>query len=272
MQEQAWCPEGSEHGIGGLRMAPEGPVAPSGPPRPDLDSRGLVMHFRSRARLRRLLVRLRRPTPQRSLRSLRRRGFALYVRLRHYRSSLLAAASNSLTFVRGANRAYCAPRKRRCGLICTLRKWLCRPTKACLYRQPARPPLGHWRAHPAAAPCRRGADRACCAPRKRRCGLIYAPRKWLCRPTKACLYQPPHAPRRGIGVHTRPRRILPPVGFRGNAPDRRRHLPLPGGDGAAEAASDENRAEAAVAPDAGCRAEVAGAPAFDQSGFADQGA
>ena len=88
MQEQAWCPEGSEHGIGGLRMAPEGPVAPSGPPRPDLDSRGLVMHFRSRARLRRLLVRLRRPTPQRSLRSLRRRGFALYVRLRHYRSSL----------------------------------------------------------------------------------------------------------------------------------------------------------------------------------------
>ena len=45
-------------------------------------------HFHSRARLRRLLVRLRRPTPQRSLRSLRRRGFALYVRLRHYRSSL----------------------------------------------------------------------------------------------------------------------------------------------------------------------------------------
>ena len=68
------------------------------------------------------------------------------------------------------------------------------------------------------------------------------------------------------------RGTLPPVGFRGNAPDRRRHLPLPGGDGAAEAASDENRAEAAVAPDAGRRAEVAGAPAFDQFGFADQGA
>ena len=45
-------------------------------------------HFRSRARLCRLLVRLRRPTPHRSLRSLRRRGFAHYVRLRHYRSSL----------------------------------------------------------------------------------------------------------------------------------------------------------------------------------------
>ena len=91
------------------------------------------------------------------------------------------------------------------------------------------------------------------------------------RPRPACTGSP-HAPRRGIGVRTRPQRILPPVGFRGNAPDRRRHLPLPGGDGAAEAASDENRAEAAVAPDAGCRAEVAGAPAFDQSGFADQGA
>ena len=55
------------------------PVAEAGP---------VAEHFRSRARLRRLLVRLRRPTPQRSLRSLRRRGFAHYVRLRHYRSSL----------------------------------------------------------------------------------------------------------------------------------------------------------------------------------------
>ena len=87
-QEQASCPEGSEHRASSLRMAPEGPVAPSGPPRPDLDSRGLVMHFRSRARLRRLLVRLRRPTLQRSLRSLRQGGFALYVRLHHYRSSV----------------------------------------------------------------------------------------------------------------------------------------------------------------------------------------
>ena len=31
----------------------------------------------------------------------------------------------------------------------------------------------------------RGACRACCAPRKRDCGLICAPRKWLCRPTDA---------------------------------------------------------------------------------------
>ena len=69
-------------------MAPEGPVAPSGPPRPDLDSRELSEHFRSRARLCRLLVGLRPPTLQRSLRSLRQGGFALYVRLRHYRSSL----------------------------------------------------------------------------------------------------------------------------------------------------------------------------------------
>ena len=35
----------------------------------------------------------------------------------------------------------------------------------------------------------RGADRACCAPRKRRRGLTYAPRKWAWRPTKARLYQ-----------------------------------------------------------------------------------
>ena len=87
-QEQASCPEGSEHRASSLRMAPEGPVAPSGPPRPDLNSRELSEQFRSRARLRRLLVRLRRPTLQRSLRSLRQGGFALYVRLRHYRSSL----------------------------------------------------------------------------------------------------------------------------------------------------------------------------------------
>ena len=86
------------------------------------------------ARLRRLLVRLRRPTLHRSLRSLRRRGFALYVRLRHYRSSLLAAASNSLTFVRGADRACCAPRKRRRGLTYAPRKWSWRPTKARLYQ------------------------------------------------------------------------------------------------------------------------------------------
>ena len=37
----------------------------------------------------------------------------------------------------------------------------------------ARPPKGHWRAHPAAAPCRRGAYRAYCAPRKWPLGLLY---------------------------------------------------------------------------------------------------
>ena len=79
-------------------------------------SRGLRPYRPRRRTLSSLLVRLRRPTLHRSLRSLRQGGFALYVRLRHYRSSLLAAASNSLTFVRGADRACCAPRKRRRGI------------------------------------------------------------------------------------------------------------------------------------------------------------
>ena len=35
----------------------------------------------------------------------------------------LPVASNSLTFVRGADRACCAPRKRHYGLICAPRKW-----------------------------------------------------------------------------------------------------------------------------------------------------
>ena len=61
---------------------------PSGPPRSPRNSCRLAKHFHSRARLCRLLVGLRPPTPHRSLRSLRRRGFAHYVRLRHYRSSL----------------------------------------------------------------------------------------------------------------------------------------------------------------------------------------
>ena len=55
----------------------------------------------------------------------------------------LPVASNSLTCVRGADRAYCAPRK-----------WLWRPTFALQKLAAARPPEGHWRAHPAAAPCR----------------------------------------------------------------------------------------------------------------------
>ena len=54
----------------------------------------------------------------------------------------LPEASNSLTFVRGADRACCAPRK-----------WLCRPTNALQELAAARPRRG-WSAHPAAAPCR----------------------------------------------------------------------------------------------------------------------
>ena len=37
----------------------------------------------------------------------------------------LPKASNSLTFVRGAGRACCAPRERQRSLTCTPRKWLC---------------------------------------------------------------------------------------------------------------------------------------------------
>ena len=55
------------------------PVAEAGP---------VARHFRSRARLRRLLVRLRRPTLHRPRCGLRQGGFAHYVRLRHYHSSL----------------------------------------------------------------------------------------------------------------------------------------------------------------------------------------
>ena len=123
----------------------------------------------------------------------------------------LPPASNSLPFVRGADRTCCAPRKWLYCLICAPLKWSCRPTDAllvlaartpsggalacapgggtlppfaalaalvvrringiaalfvrrlsghaarqmlCLYWLPARPPEGHWRAHPAAAPCR----------------------------------------------------------------------------------------------------------------------
>ena len=89
-QEQASSPEGSEHRTFGLRMAPGDVAHVPRPPSPVAEAGLVAEHFRSRARLRRLLVRLRRPTLQRSLRSLRQGGFAHYVRLRHYRSSLLA--------------------------------------------------------------------------------------------------------------------------------------------------------------------------------------
>ena len=81
----------------------------------------------------------------------------------------LPEASNSLTFVRGADRAYCAPRK-----------WLWRPTFALQKLAAARPPEGHWRAHPAAAPCRRTRQRYLAARR-----TYCAPCKRFCRPTDA---------------------------------------------------------------------------------------
>ena len=176
-------------------MAPEGlfkacPPAACTIARPDLPARlwtpadlrstpvrgrGFAAYLPGYARqllsIRCLLAGLRPSTPQHSLRSLRRRGFAHYVRRRHYRSSLLAAASNALTFVRGADRACCAPRKGRRGITYVPRKWSWRPTKACLHQPPrdpercrahtrqrhlaARtPPKGHWRTYSAAAPCR----------------------------------------------------------------------------------------------------------------------
>ena len=54
----------------------------------------------------------------------------------------LPKASNSLTFVRGADRACCAPRKWLCDLICMPFKWLCRPTDA-LPVPDRTPPEGH---------------------------------------------------------------------------------------------------------------------------------
>ena len=216
--------------------------------------------------------------------SARGRGFAAYlsacggqpfnVRCAHYarEASLttfgfvttvpryLPKASNSLTFVRGADRACCAPRK-----------WPWRPTNVRLYQQPhaLRRGIGvrTRQRHLAAA--------ALTALVVRRVNgdvalFVRLVNGFADRPRPACTGSP--QPPVGALACAPGSGTLPPVGFRGNAPDRRRHLPLPGGDGAAEAASDENRAEAAVAPDAGCRAEVAGAPAFDQSGFADQGA
>ena len=128
------CPEGSEHGIGGLRMAPGDVAHVPRTPSPVAEAGPVARHFRSRARLRRLLVRLRRPTSHRSLRSLRRRGFAHYVRLRHDRSSLFCcrkiipshsfAALTALVVRRvNSNLALHVPRKWLCGLICMPLKW-----------------------------------------------------------------------------------------------------------------------------------------------------
>ena len=88
-KEQAGCPEGSEHGIGGLRMAPGDVAHVPRTPSPVAEAGLIAKHFRPRARLRRLLVRLRRPTLHRPLRGLRQRAFAP---LRSPSSHLLLAA------------------------------------------------------------------------------------------------------------------------------------------------------------------------------------
>ena len=89
-----------------------------------------------------------------------------------------------LAAVRGADRAYCAPRKR-----------LCKPTNACLYQPPRDPEGRRARTRQRHLAAVRGADRAYCAPRKR-----------LCKPTNACLYQPPRDPE-GRRARTRQRHL-----------------------------------------------------------------
>ena len=165
-QEQAGGPEGSERRTSGLRMAPGDVAHVPRTPSPVAEAGPVAGHFRSRARLRRLLAGLRLSTLHRSLRSLRQRGFAHYVRLRHYRSSLTCQRqvipSHSFAV---RTRACCAPRIRRRSLtyvprngiaalfICRVSGYADRPM-LCLCWLPARPPEGHWRAHPAAASCR----------------------------------------------------------------------------------------------------------------------
>ena len=70
-RDPASRPEGSEHRAFSLRMAPGDVAHVPRPPSPVAKAGPVAKHFRSRARLCRLLVRLRRPTPHRSLRSLR---------------------------------------------------------------------------------------------------------------------------------------------------------------------------------------------------------
>ena len=70
----------------------------------------------------------------------------------------------------------------------------------------ARPPKGHWRAHSAAAPCRRGAYRACCAPRKWRFGLIILYNGFANQPSLACTGRraTPKGVERALGSGTLP--------------------------------------------------------------------
>ena len=141
-------------------------------------------------------------------------GFAHYVRLRHHRSSLLAGASNALTFVRGADRACCAPRKWPVGLLYCVNGFADRPRLACT-GSPHAPRRGIG----VRTRQRHLAARACCAPHKWPLGLLYCVNGFADRPRPACTGRP-HAPRRGIGVRTRQRHLaaapgsgtLPPHG------------------------------------------------------------
>ena len=126
-------------------------------PSPVAEASLIAKHFRSRARLRRLLAGLRPSTSHRSLRSLRRRGFAHYVRLRHYRSSLFCCRKiiPSHSFA-ARTRAYCAPRKRWRGLTYTPKMVLvtdrclacasCRATPKGVERAPGSGTLPHFAA------------------------------------------------------------------------------------------------------------------------------
>ncbi len=144
--------------------------------------------------------------------SARGRGFAAYlsayggqpfiVRFAHYArgASLttfgfvttvpryLPEASNSLTFVRGADRACCAPRKWLYCLICAPLKWSCRPTDALPVLVVRTPPGGAL----AGAP-----------------GSGTLPPAQMVMQTDRCLACTgcPHAPRRGIGGRTRQRHL-----------------------------------------------------------------
>ena len=100
----------------------------------------------------------------------------------------LPVASNSLTFVRGADRACCAPRKWLYCLICAPLKWSCRPTDALPVLVVRTPPGGA----------------LACAP-----GSGTLPPAQMVMQTDRCLACTgcPHAPRRGIGVRTRQRHL-----------------------------------------------------------------
>ena len=123
-------------------------------PSPVAEASLIAKHFRSRARLRRLLAGLRPSTPQRSLRSLRRRGFAHYVRLRHYRSSLFCCRKIIPSPSFAALTALIVRRVKGGVALLIPHRWALETDRGFACARRRTPPEGHWRAHPAAAPCR----------------------------------------------------------------------------------------------------------------------